>query len=204
MNLTNPMMLCYYRSSCIDSPVALVDCKAEGFPLYLHQVFQGEYVILNYIDFDRAEQKICRDCVDEIRGQGKSETLKKVGDSTVCTGRKNQRRTKKKWRGNFLEEVAMKSVSCLLFKPMVRLVSHHLIIFSLLVHHLNLLILPFLSLGVHRIQKYFKKKRGGKQEIHQATGGEGQTQGADEANEGDSPIEVGCWLLGVGPHGIRI
>ena len=35
------------------------------------------------IDLYGGEQKICRDCVDEIRGRGKSETLQKVGDSTV-------------------------------------------------------------------------------------------------------------------------
>ena len=39
--------------------------------------------------------------------------------------------------------------------------------------------------------------------IHQPTGGEGQARAADEANEGDSPIKFGCWLLVVGTHGIR-
>ena len=38
---------------------------------------------MNYIDFDGAEKNICRNYVDEIRGRGKSETLKKVGYSTV-------------------------------------------------------------------------------------------------------------------------
>ena len=33
------------------------------------------------------------------------------------------------------------------FTPVVRLVSHHSVIFHLLVSHLNLLILPFLSLS---------------------------------------------------------
>ena len=37
----------------------------------------------NEINLDGGERKICRDCVDEIRGRGKSETLKKVGDRTV-------------------------------------------------------------------------------------------------------------------------
>ena len=38
---------------------------------------------MNYIDFDGAERKICRNCVDKLRGRGKSETLNKVGDITV-------------------------------------------------------------------------------------------------------------------------
>ena len=40
-------------------------------------------MLLNDIDFDGAERKICRDCVDKIQGRGKSETLKKVGESTM-------------------------------------------------------------------------------------------------------------------------
>ena len=38
---------------------------------------------MNKIDIDGGEQNICRDCVDKIRGRGKSNTLKKVGDSTM-------------------------------------------------------------------------------------------------------------------------
>ena len=40
-------------------------------------------MVLNYIDFDGAERKICRDCVDELRVGRKSETLKKMGNSTM-------------------------------------------------------------------------------------------------------------------------
>ena len=32
-------------------------------------------MVLNDVDFDGTERKICRDCVDEIQGKGKSETL---------------------------------------------------------------------------------------------------------------------------------
>ena len=81
--MTNPMMVCSYRYSCIDLPVALVDFKEEGCPLHLYPIFEGEYVVLNDINFDGEERNICRDCVNEIRGGGKSETSKKVGDSTV-------------------------------------------------------------------------------------------------------------------------
>ena len=43
----------------------------------------GGYVLLNYIHFDRAERKICCDCVDKLWGREKLETLIKVGYSTV-------------------------------------------------------------------------------------------------------------------------
>ena len=82
-NPTNPKMLCSYSSSCIDLPVALVDFQVEGFPSHLHQVYKGGYVAVNEINVDTGERNICCDCVDKIRGQGKSETLNKVVDSTV-------------------------------------------------------------------------------------------------------------------------
>ena len=44
--------------------------------------FQGEYVLLNYFDFEGAERNICHNCVDKLWGKGKSETLKKVELST--------------------------------------------------------------------------------------------------------------------------
>ena len=44
---------------------------------------------------------------------------------------------------------------------MGRLVSHHSVLFSLLVHLLNLLILPFLSLLEYTIFKSISKRRGG-------------------------------------------
>ena len=40
-------------------------------------------MVLDYIDFGGGERTICRDCVGKIWVGGKSETLKKVGDSTV-------------------------------------------------------------------------------------------------------------------------
>ena len=40
-------------------------------------------MVLNCIDFDGAERKICSDCVDELRVGIKSDILKKVGDITV-------------------------------------------------------------------------------------------------------------------------
>ena len=63
--------------------MALVGFQVEGFPSRLHHVYRGGGVIFNDFDFDGEEQKICCNFVDELRGQGKSETLKKVGDITV-------------------------------------------------------------------------------------------------------------------------
>ena len=40
-------------------------------------------MVLNCIDFDGAERKICSDCVDELRVGIKSDILKKMGDITV-------------------------------------------------------------------------------------------------------------------------
>ena len=65
-NLTNQMMVCSCHYYFIDLHVALVDCQVEGWPSHLHHICQGGYVLLNYIDFDGVEWKICRDCVDEI------------------------------------------------------------------------------------------------------------------------------------------
>ena len=50
-------MVCSYCYSCLDLPVVLVDCQVEGCPLRLHNVCQGGYWVLNYIDFEGREQK---------------------------------------------------------------------------------------------------------------------------------------------------
>ena len=46
-------MFCSYHSSCIDLSMSLVDSQVEGFLWCLNFVFQGEYVILNDINFGR-------------------------------------------------------------------------------------------------------------------------------------------------------
>ena len=58
--------MCYYHFYCIYLPLAIVDCQDEGCPLRLCQIFKGEYVILNYIHFDKTKRKICRNCVEEL------------------------------------------------------------------------------------------------------------------------------------------
>ena len=69
-NMINMTMVRYYRSSCIDLPVALVGCQVEGRPSRLNQFCQGEYVIFYDIDFEVGERDICRNCVDNIGGGG--------------------------------------------------------------------------------------------------------------------------------------
>ena len=81
--MTNLKIVCSYGSSCLDVPVALVDCQTNGCESRLHHVCQGEYVAMHDIDLDGAELKICRDCVDELWMGGKADKLKKVQHSTV-------------------------------------------------------------------------------------------------------------------------
>ena len=71
--MVNPKMVCSYRSSCLDLPVALVDCQMKGCELRLHHVCQREYVAMHDIYLDRAERKICRECIDDLRMGGKPE-----------------------------------------------------------------------------------------------------------------------------------
>ena len=79
----NPMMVCPYCFYYIDLPVVLVDFHMEHWPSRLHPVCQGEYVVLNDIDFDGADRKVCCACVDKLHVEDKSETLKKVGYITL-------------------------------------------------------------------------------------------------------------------------
>ena len=76
-------MVCYYRSSFLDLPVALVDCQVEGCASRLHHFCQGGYVAMHDIDLDGAERKIYLDFVHEIQMGGKPEKLNKVVHSTV-------------------------------------------------------------------------------------------------------------------------
>ena len=59
------------RYSSPELPVAIFDCQAEGCPLCLYHIYQGEYVATDEINPDGGERKSFRDCVDEIRGRGK-------------------------------------------------------------------------------------------------------------------------------------
>ena len=81
--MVNPKMVCSYRSSCLDLPVALVDFQMKVCESRLHHVCQGEYVAMHEIKLDRAERKICRDCVDDLRMGGKPYKLKMAHHSTV-------------------------------------------------------------------------------------------------------------------------
>ena len=63
--------------------MGIVDFQVEVFPSSFPHVYQGECVILNYIDFDGAERKLFRNCVDKLQVWGKSGALKKVVDITM-------------------------------------------------------------------------------------------------------------------------
>ena len=79
MNLT---MMCYYRSSCLEFPVVLVGCQVEGCSRLLHHICQGEYEILNGIDFDRGSGRFV--AIVSTSWGGESEVSKDMGDSTVA------------------------------------------------------------------------------------------------------------------------
>ena len=81
--MVNLKMVCSYRSSCIDSPLALVDFQMKRCELRSRHVYQGEYVAMHEINIDGAERKICHNCVDELWMGGKPKKLKKVQHSTV-------------------------------------------------------------------------------------------------------------------------
>ena len=76
-------MLCFYHSSCLNLTVALADCQVEECASRLQHVYKGEYVAMNEINLDGAEQNIFRNFVDDLWMGGKPEKLKKAGHSTV-------------------------------------------------------------------------------------------------------------------------
>ena len=127
-------------------------------------------MLLNDIDFDEAERKICRDCVEEIQGWGKSDTLKKVVDSTFY-GTDESEEYKEEAGGAVLGgDGDEASVMPVVYPSVPSLGSFLSVGLSSKPSHPSLTI----SIGVHLVQDYFKKKRGGEEKIHQATGGEGQ------------------------------
>ena len=76
-------MVCSYRCSCLDLPVALVYCQMKGSESRLYHLYQGGHVAMHEIDIDRADRRIFRDCVDKLWMGGKTEKLKKVQHITV-------------------------------------------------------------------------------------------------------------------------
>ena len=63
--------------------MALVGCQMKGCESRLHHVCQGEYVAMHEIELDGSERKICRECIDDLRMEGKFEKSKMMQDSTV-------------------------------------------------------------------------------------------------------------------------
>ena len=114
------------------------------------------------IDIDEGERNICRNCIDEIEGQGKSEISKKMGDNTVyCTdeSEENEEYVEGTVLGGGGDEVSI--------TPVVN--PHGMVSVSSLCYFSSVgsSSKPYnpsvtLSLGVHHIREYFKKKRGRK------------------------------------------
>ena len=101
---------------------------------------------MNEIDIDRGERKICRNCVDEIRVRGKSETLKKAGDITVY-GTDESEEDKEEEDGTVIEGWGDEVSVIPIVYPHGTFSVSSLGYFFLLVHNLNLLFLTFLSLS---------------------------------------------------------
>ena len=125
----------------------------------MHYVCQREYVLLNYIDFYGVEREICHDCVDELRVMGKLETLKKVGESTVY-GTEESEEDEEELEGTVLggggDEVSVMNVVYPRGTVSVSSISSFSSVISLSKpSHPSLL----LSLVLHLIKEYFKKKR---------------------------------------------
>ena len=162
MNLKNPTIICSCRYYCLDLYVLLVDFHVEGFPSCSHQVCQGGYVVLNDIDFDGAEQKICHNCVDELRGGGKSDKLNKVGYSIVYgmyESEEDEEGVEGKALGGGGDEVSIITVVYPHGTVSVSsLGSFSSIGSSSKPSHPHIL----LSIVVHHIQEYFKNKRSSK------------------------------------------
>ena len=153
-------MVCSYHSSCIDLPVALVDFQVEGCPLRWTMFVRGG-MWFRIILILTERRRIFVAIMLTRYGAGASQRHWRRWDTALCTGQMNQRRKNKKWKGQYLEVVVMRSVSYLLFIPMERSVSHHLVLFLLLVNHLNLLILLFLSILEYTVLKSITIRRGG-------------------------------------------
>ena len=119
-------------------------------------------MLLNDINFDGSERKIFRGFVEEIRGRGKSETLKKVGDSTVHRTDKAEE-DEEEVEGTVIggggDEVSGMYIVYPRWKVSVSSLGYLSSVGSSYKPSR-----PSLSLylGVNHIQEYFKKKRGRK------------------------------------------
>ena len=154
--------------------MVLVDFQVDGCPMRLHHVCQGEYVVLNDIDFDGAERKICCDCVDKLWGKVKSKTLKKVRDITVYRT-KELGGVEEEVEGGLLGGGGDEFSDMPVFYPVGKVsVSSIGSFFSVGSSYKPSRSSLIISLVLHCIQYYFKKKRGGGAKAHQSTGGEGQ------------------------------
>ena len=158
-------MVCYYRSSFLDLPVALVDYQMKGCELRLHHDCQGEYVAMHEIDIVRAELNICRGSVDELWMGGKPGKLNKVQHSTVYRTDELEE-DKEEVEGTVLGDGGYEVSIVPFVYPRGEVSVSLLDCFSSVdsspkSSHPSL---PF-YVGARHIQDYLKKKRGRKQKI---------------------------------------
>ena len=116
-------------------------------------------MVLNDIYFDGGEHNICHNCVDEFRGGGKSETLKKVGDITMYGTDKSEEYEEDvegKVIGGGCDEVSIMPVVPPRRKIIVSSICSFLSVgSSSKPYHPSL----HIFIGARHIKKYFKKKR---------------------------------------------
>ena len=161
----NPKIVCSYYSSYLDLPVALVDCQMKGCESHMHHVCKGGYETMHEIELDRAEFKICHNCIDELWMGGKPNKLKMVQNSNVYRTEESEE-DKEEVEGTvhfdggdevnivpFVYPLGSVSVS--------PLGSFSSVGSSSKPSH------PYLplSIGAHHIQEYLKKKRGRKRKF---------------------------------------
>ena len=174
-NVTNLTIVCSCRSFCIDLPVALVDCQAEGCPSRLHHVCQGGYVVLHDIDFEGAERKICHHFFDDLRVWVNSEAFNNLLYSTLYgmdVTEEDEEEVEGTVPGGNGDEVSIMPAVC----------PHGTVSVSSIgsFEYVGLSYKPSdpslpLSLSEYTIFKSISRRRGGGEaKMHQATGGEGQ------------------------------
>ena len=158
-------MVCSYRYSCLELPVALVDCQMKGYESRLHHFYQGGYVALHDINIDGAELNICCGFVDDIWMGGKHEKLKKLQHRTVYRTDKSED-DKEEEEGTVIgcggEDVSIVTV----VYPRGTVSVSSLVDFlsvgsSSKPYHPSLPV----SVVARHIQEYFKKKRGRKRKF---------------------------------------
>ena len=157
---------------------------------------------MHVIDLDGAEQNIFRKCVDELQMGGKPDNLKKVGHSTVYRtdeSEEDEEEAEGAVLGDGGEDISIVPVVYPRGTVSVSsLGSFSFVGYSTKPSHPSLTV----SLGARQIQEYFNNTRGRKRKFIKPQ----QERSRHEDRIKRSKVivrKVGCWLLGVDPHGIN-